>query len=242
MLNNNDNSIHDNKVLKLLNKELKKYHIKLKFKYYVSCPFKIFDDQLLNIILKHIENFDDYYSKIFILSSLGDEYFSECVPYLIDVYEYFIENIYAKPQDDLLMSILCETIRKIKCSKYTDLYAKLFEMKKTSSFESIINMISEMNMLNFEDKIFELIFKETLIPLSYIGLLSEDEKYWCSIVALKYIVNRKNKKYLSFFQRIINDENCCQIYFSDSKYKKTIETNLKKKYKKLAERGLKKLQ
>lgn len=94
------NKNKDNGILKLLNKELKKYHVKLCFHYYDSCPFREKKTEIMKIILKYADLFESYHNRIFILSSLCDEHFKECVPYLVKTYHYFINNIYKEPIDE----------------------------------------------------------------------------------------------------------------------------------------------
>ena len=55
-------------ILKALNKELKKYKVKvkLKFQYYDVCPFKENKIEILEVILKYSELFSSIYNKIFI--------------------------------------------------------------------------------------------------------------------------------------------------------------------------------
>ena len=111
----------------------------------------------------------------------------------------------------------------------------------TQSAESIIKMLSENNMVEFDELIFNLVKKENLIPMAWIGELNEDSKYWCSYVALKCIVDKKDKKYLDFFKELLEDESMSWINFSDSKYKNKLILECKSKYKLLAKKGIKKI-
>ena len=74
----------------------------------------------------------------------------------------------------------------------------------TQSAEPIIEMLSKFNIEKFEPIIFNLIKKENLIPKAWLGELNEDSKYWCSLVALKCIVNKKDNKYLDYYDERLN--------------------------------------
>lgn len=231
----------DSNVLKLLNKELKKYKVKLAFRYYDICPFNNNKMEIMEIILKHTELLESYHNKISILSSLCDETFKNSVPYLMDTYFYFIENVYSVPLDEEYLLNLCDTIAKINSPCYPDLYKKFLCGSLTQSAESMIKMLAEYNINEYDDIILGLVKKENLIPKAWIGVLNEDSKYWCSYIAMKCIVNKKDEKYLSFFNEILGDEFMCWINFSDSKYKNKLTMEWKKKYKLLAEKGIKKI-
>ena len=60
MIQNNDVNI-----LKSLNKDLKKYKIKLKFQYYEVCPFNENKLEIMHIILKNVD-----YLKVIIIKFL----------------------------------------------------------------------------------------------------------------------------------------------------------------------------
>ena len=66
--------------------------------------------------------------------------------------------------------------------------------------------------------------------------MNEDSKYWCSLVALKCIVNKKDNKYLEFFKELIDDKDMNWIKFTDSKYSNKLTIDLKNKYKALAKK------
>ncbi len=227
--------------LKFLNKELKKYKVKLDFQYYDTCPFRKNKLEILEIVLKYVELFENYYHKIFILSSLCDKIYSDSVPYLVKTYHYFIDEIYRDPIDEMYLLYLCNTIAKIEALEYTDLYKSILLGPITQSAEPIIEMLAENNMEEFDGIIFNLIKKENIIPKAWLGELNEDSKYWCSFVALKCIVSRKDKKYLRFFQELVDDKNMAWINFTNSKYKSKLTLEWKNKYKVFAEKGIKKL-
>lgn len=71
--------------------------------------------------------------------------------------------------------------------------------------------------------------------------MNEDSKYWCSLVALKCIVNKKDNKYLDFFKELIDDQDMNWIKFTDSKYANKLTIDLKNKYKSLAKKGINKI-
>jgi len=227
----------DDVILKQLNKELKKYKIKLNFRYYDICPFKDHKLEVMNIVIKYSKELESYHNKIFILSSLSDEEFKNAIPYLIDIYFYFLNNIYGMPRDEIYLFYLYETISKIKSFEHKELYKKILCGPINQYAESIIKMVSNFNMQEFDDIIFNLIKKENLIPNLWIGELNEDCKYWCSYIAMKCIVQKKDKKYLNFFKEIIDDNEMAWIKFSNSKYGNKLTNKCKNEYKKLAKKG-----
>ena len=235
---NQNNDIY---ILKFLNRDLRKYKIKLKFQYYDVCPFNENKLEIMHIILKYVELFENYHNKVFILSSLCDKCFKDSVPYLVKIYHYFLNIVYSNPIDEIYLLYLCDTIAKINALEYIDLYKSIILSPMTQSAESIIKMLSENNMVEFDELIFNLVKKENLIPMAWIGELNEDSKYWCSYVALKCIVDKKDKKYLDFFKEILEDESMSWINFSDSKYKNKLTLEWKNKYRLLSEKGIKKI-
>ena len=64
-----------------------------------------------------------------------------------------------------------------------------------------------------------------------------DCKYWCSFIALRCIVSKKEKKYLNFFKSIIDSKSLEWLNFSESKYSKKLTLEWNEKYKKLANQG-----
>ena len=125
--------------------------------------------------------------------------------------------------------------------RYVDLYESIISRPMTQSAEPIIEMLSKFNIEKFEPIIFNLIKKENLIPKAWLGELNEDSKYWCSLVALKCIVNKKDNKYLDFFEELIDDQDMNWIKFTDSKYANKLTIDLKNKYKSLAKKGINKI-
>ena len=231
----------DKDLLKLLNRELKKYKVKLKFQYYDVCPFNKNKLEIMEIILKYVEQFESYHNKIFILTSLCDGCFKDSVPYLVKIYHYFLNEVYKDPIDEAYLLDLCDTIAKINAFEYIDLYKGILLVPITQSAESIIEMLSEFHSEEIDDIILSLVKKENLIPKAWFGELNEDAKYWCSLIALECIVNKKDEKYLSFFKELIADKDMTWIKFTDSKYKNNLTKELKNKYKLLAEKGIKKI-
>lgn len=108
----------------------------------------------------------------------------------------------------------------------------------TQSAEPIIEALAKYCFDDFEEIILSLVKKENLIPRAWLGELNEDCKYWCSFVALKCIVKKKDVKYLSFFQELLEDQSMAWLNFSDSKYRESLTKEWKTKYKKLAEKGI----
>lgn len=232
---------NDDKTLKLMNKELRKYKVKLKFQYYDVCPYNKNKLEIMDIVLKYVDLLESYYNKIFILSTLCDECFKSSVSYLVNIYKYFIENIYNDPLDEFYLLNLMDTIAKIKALEYTELYKDILSGPITQSAESMIKMVSKYYTDEFDDILLTLIKKENLIPKAWFGEVSEDSKYWCSYITMKCIVDKKDKKYLPFFHEILEDEFMSWINFSVSKYKNKLTLEWKRKYKLLAEKGIKKI-
>ena len=228
-------------ILKALNKELKKYKVKLKFQYYDVCPFKENKIEILEVILKYSELFSSIYNKIFILSSLCDKYYKDSIPYLVKIYHSFINEVYEVPLDEMYLLHICDTMAKINALEYIDLYEKIISRSMTQSAESIIKMLSSMNIERIDDCILKLIKKENLIPKSWLGTLNEDCKYWCSLVSLKCIVTKRDNKYLALFKELLEDDDMEWIEFTDSKYKYKLANSLKKQYKLLAKKGMNKI-
>lgn len=114
-------------ILKALNKELKKYKVKvkLKFQYYDVCPFKENKIEILEVILKYSELFSSIYNKIFILSSLCDKYYKDSIPYLVKIYHSFINDVYEVPIDEMYLIYICDTMAKINALEYIDLYESI---------------------------------------------------------------------------------------------------------------------
>ena len=129
---------NDDKTLKLMNKELRKYKVKLKFQYYDVCPYNKNKLEIMDIVLKYVDLLESYYNKIFILSTLCDECFKSSVSYLVNIYKYFIENIYNDPLDEFYLLNLMDTIAKIKALEYTELYKDILSGPITQSAESMI--------------------------------------------------------------------------------------------------------
>ncbi len=231
----------DSDVLKCLNKELKKYKVKLSFEFYDECPFKENKIEILELVLKYVESFSSVYNKIFILSSLCDKFYKDSIPYLVKTYYYFIDEVYKEPIDEIYLIHICDTISKINALEYIDLYEKIISRSMTQSAESIIKMLSSMNIERIDDCILKLIKKENLIPKSWLGTLNEDCKYWCSLVSLKCIVNKRDNKYLALFKELLEDDDMEWIEFTDSKYKYKLANSLKKQYKLLAKKGMNKI-
>ena len=135
----------DDVILKQLNKELKKYKIKLNFRYYDICPFKDHKLEVMNIVIKYSKELESYHNKIFILSSLSDEEFKNAIPYLIDIYFYFLNNIYGMPRDEIYLFYLYPPVSRelfylypsniSLCSVVIVAYASS-RSASTSSFES----------------------------------------------------------------------------------------------------------
>lgn len=227
-------------VLKQLNKDLRKHKIKAKldFIYYDKCPFREYKSETVEVVLKYVDLLSSFHNKIFILSSLGEKCYKECTPYLVNTYHTFLNEVYKTPRDEMDLLYLCDTIAKTNSLEYIDLYENIISNPMTPSTEPIIEMLAKFNIARIDSIIFKLIKKENLIPEEWVGYPNEDDKYWCSIIALKCIVKKKDKKYLEFFKELIDDNDMDWIKLTDSKYAKSSIKNLKKKYKLFAQRGI----
>ena len=229
---------HDNDILKELNQKLKQVGIKLKFWYYDGSPFTKEDKRVIPIILSHIERLYKDKNKIFLLSVLGVRGYDEAVPALVNEYKFYCDNIYSEPCDELQLLYLCNTIAKISSKKYIDLYIELLQMPATTALESIIKKLSKMKISRVDEFVFNLIEKENKIPEVWRGTLNERDKYWCSLNALKYMVDKKDSKYRCYIQKFLQPEELKWIQFSESKYMKANYTSCYKEYIGLAKKGL----
>lgn len=229
---------HDIEILRQLNQELKPKRIKLKFWYYDSSPFTKEDKSVIPIILRYVNKLHSDKNKIYLLSALGVQGYDEAVPVLVDEYKYYSNNIYSEPLDELMLLDLCNTIAKIASKKYIDLYIELLQMPATTALESIIKMLRKMKVPEVDKYIFDLIEKENKIPQAWIGDLNEENKYWCSLNALKYMIDKKQSQYYSYIQKFLHPEKLKWIYFSPSKFTTVNYSNCYEKYVKLAKQGL----
>ena len=234
----NPEELHDNNLLKELNNELKKNDVKLKFWYYDISPFASCDKEIIPLILNYVNKLNSDKNKIFLLSVLGVKGFDDAVPAIVNEYEFFNLNKYSQPFDEILLLELCDTIAKIESKEYIDLYIKMLTMPATTALESIIKMLDKLNVPELDGYIYNLIEKENKIPNEWIGELNEENKYWCSLNALKYIINRKDSKYYDFIKKFLQPERLKWIWFTPSKYSKTNYSNCYKKYIALAKKGL----
>ena len=129
-------------------------------------------------------------------------------------------------------------IAKIESKEYIDLYIKLLTMPATTALESIIKMLDKLKVPEVDRYIFNLIEKENKIPNGWIGELNEENKYWCSLNALKFIINRKDSKYYDFIKTFLQPEKLRWIWFTPSKHMKINYSSCYKKYIELAKKGL----
>lgn len=232
---------YDMEILKKLNKEIKKFKVKLKFEYYNKSPFNEKDNEVISIIINYVNMFENYRSKIFILSSLGVEGFYQAIPYIVSIYKSFVSDIYEKPMDEILLLHICDTISKIKSKEHINLYKELLNLPVTPSIVSIINMIDIMKLTELDEDVFNLIEKENKIPNLWVGELNETDKYWVSQTALEYISNKNDKNYYYYLKKFLNPEKLEWIVFSKSKYQKINYIDCYKKYVDIAKKGISRL-
>lgn len=206
----------DNLLLKGLNRELKQFHIKIKFERYENSPFTTSDVDVIPIILKYVDMCELKANKVFLLSTLRSPGFHQAVPFLIDFYKELLQ-CYHTPEDELLLLSVCETIGKIRSEKYIEQYINLLNMTITPSAECLINMLSKMpNTIEIENCIFSLIEKENLIPEAWMGGPSEIYKYYCSQTALSYICDMDRQKYHSFIEQFLSPQELSWVHFLNS--------------------------
>ena len=228
----------DRAVLKELNQKLKPEGVRLKFWYYDVSPFTEADKRVIPIILSHTDRLHSDKNKIFLLSALGVRGYDEAVPALVDEYKFYNDNRYSEPLDELLLLDLCDTIARIASKKHIDLYVELLRMPPTTALASIIKMLGKMKISGADEAIFNLIERENKIPQAWIGKPNEEDKYWCSLNALEYMIDKRDAKYRGYIQKFLHPEELDWIRFSESEYRKANYASCYKKYIALAQKGL----
>ena len=103
---------NDSLLLKDLNRELKKFHVKLRLEEYENSPFSSTASDVMPIIFKYVDMCEQKYNKVHLLSTLRSPHFHNAIPYLINFYKKELEN-YDTPQDEYVLLNVCETIEKI---------------------------------------------------------------------------------------------------------------------------------
>lgn len=177
--------LYDENILKEMNNKLKNYHVKLVFQVYAYEKKSIIENENIKVvILEYIHKFRSFYSKIFILSCLWGPLCEDCIPILVSSYREFMRE-YSNPKDEIFCQYLADTIKKNNCAKYMNLYIDLLNDNISPSAGSIIEMVSLLDLNECESILLELVEKENVIPESWKGKLNEDDKYYCSLVALK---------------------------------------------------------
>ena len=231
---------NDSLLLKGLNRELKKFHVKLRLIRYEDSPFSSTASDVMPIIFKYVDMCEQKYNKVHLLSTLRSPYFHTAIPYLINFYRKELED-YNTPQDEYVLLSVCETIEKIGSDRYIDQYIDLLKNPITPSAECIIKLLTKMPISQeIESCILSLVEKENLIPKSWIGKLNETDKYWCSQIALSYIANIKQSKYHSYLERFLHPQDFSWIYFTESEFCQHNYSECYKKYVLIAKKGLKK--
>ncbi|MBQ8287963.1 MAG: hypothetical protein IJX76_04230 [Clostridia bacterium] len=228
---------NDLSLLKQLNSELKPFKVKIELQNYEVSPFSASDVGVVPIILKYADLLERDINKAFILSTLRASGFDAAVPYLIAFYKSLLQK-YNSPQDETVLLSVCDTIAKIGSDRYIDEYVELLDLPVTPAMGGIIEMLGKVRSDRIESAVFRLIERENRIPEAWIGKPNETDKYWCSQIALIYIVNRRNTKYYSFIERFISPEKLDWIAFAESKYSKRNYAECYKIYKKIAQKGL----
>lgn len=234
---------NDRILLKHLNKELQPFHVKLHLdRRYRESPFPQNSAKAVPIVLKYARMCERKNSKIGLLSAFCSPQFHDAVPYLLDIYKDLIKD-YHDFQSESDLTWVCETIEKIDSDKYIDQYIDLLKMPITPSAECIIRMLSKRKPLTpqIETCIVSLIEKESMIPETWIGEPNEDEKYWCSTLALDCIAKKGDPKYRSYLEKFLFPQDLPWIYFTESKYCRSNYSHCYKNYIKIATKGLRKI-
>lgn len=232
---------NDSILLKNLNRELKNFHVKLRLKQYQNSPFSPNSVSVMSNIFKYVDMCEQKHNKAYLLSTLRSPHFYNAIPYLINFYKRELED-YNTPQDEEVLLSICETIEKIGSDKYIDQYIDLLKKPITPSAECIISLLTKMpSSSKIETCILSLVEKENIIPKSWIGSLSEIEKYWCSRLALTHIANSNPSKYSSYLERFLSPQDFSWIYFTESEFCPSNYSECYKQYAQIAKKGLKKL-
>ena len=229
---------NDSLLLKGLNRELKKFHVKLRLVRYEDSPFSSSAVDVMPIIFKYVDMCEQKYNKVHLLSTLRSPHFHNAIPYLINFYKKELED-YDTPQDEYVLLSICETIEKIGSDRYIDQYIDLLKNPITPSAECIIKLLTKMPITpQIETCILSLVEKENIIPEAWIGKLNETDKYWCSQLALTFIAKNKNEKYHSYIERFMFPQNFSWIYFTESDYCQSNYCECYKQYIKIASKYL----
>lgn len=232
---------NDSLLLKALNRELKKFHVKLRLERYEYSPFSPTASDVMPIIFKYVDMCEQKYNKAHLLSTLRSPHFHNAIPYLINFYKKELED-YDTPQDEYVLLSICETIEKIGSDRYIDQYIDLLKNPITPSAECIIRLLTKMPVSQkIETCILSLVEKENIIPKFWIGKPNETDKYWCSQMALSYIAELKTPKYDSFLKQFLNPQNLPWIHFEESDYCKINYSECYKLYIQITQKGLKRL-
>ena len=231
---------NDSLLLKDLNRELKKFHVKLRLEQYENSPFSSTASDVMPIIFKYVDMCEQKYNKVHLLSTLRSPHFHNAIPYLINFYKKELEK-YDTPKDEYVLLSVCETIERIGSDGYIDQYIDLLKNPITPSAECIIKLLTEMPISQkIESCILSLVEKENLIPKSWIGTPNETDKYWCSQIALGYIANRRQSKYNSYLEHFLSPQDLSWIYFAESEFCQYNYSECYKQYTQIAKHGLKK--
>ena len=232
---------NDSLLLKNLNRELKKFRVKLRLIRYEDSPFLSTASDVMPIILKYVDMCEQKYNKVHLLSTLRAPHFHNSIPYLINFYKKELEN-YDTPQDEYVLLSVCETIEKIGSDRYIDQYIDLLKNPITPSAECIIRLLTKMPISQkIETCILSLVEKENIIPQAWIGKPNETDKYWCSQIALTYIANINKSKYYSYLEQFLISQNLSWIHFTESEFCQSNYSECYAQYIQIAKKGLKKL-
>lgn len=229
------NKSKDIAILKDLAKAINKFGFHCSYKNLIyERPFSKKDNYIIDLILEYAEKIENFNIKLGMLYSLGVPGFDDAIPYLCDLFEKYVANTYNEPTDEIYMQQLGNIIFDIKSVKYKELYKKIINSKICPSSAIFIELIDELKISDFDDDILKVIYRENVIPNQWLGSVSETDKYWCSEIALIYILNRKDDKYDYLIEVFKSPEKLEWISFVESSDKQTNYKTCYNRYKKIA--------
>ena len=224
---------NDYLLMKNLNRELRKFHVRLRMERYEDSPFSENDTAVIPIILKYVGLCEKKHNKAHLLTTLRSPRFYEVVPHLIDFYKKILAD-YHLPEDEMVLLSVCETIEKIGSDRYIDQYIDLLHATITPSAECLIRLLCKMpRSPQIDACIFSLVEKENKIPEAWVGRPNETDKYWCSQVALSCIVETKTSS-TAYLEQFLTPQKLPWIHFTESKYCKYNYLECYKSYIKIA--------
>lgn len=222
-------------VLKDLTKKINElgFHFHSYSDFIYKRPFEKKDHYVIDMILEYAEKIENFNTKIGVLYILGVPGFDDAVPYLCNLFEKYLLNNYNEPKDEIYMQKLSNIIFDIKSIKYKEIYRKLINTIICPSSARFIELIDELKIKDFDDDILKIVYRENIIPIQWVGKLNETDKYWCSEIALIYLLNKKDDKYNYLIDDFKNPEKIEWISFAESSVKQSNYKICCSRYKKI---------